>query len=220
MAGSRLLSLEQPSVTGEGTEEGQGGAIEREEVAYEPSMDVLNQFSAHGSKISHIIAHLKHIHCTDPSAKVLIYCQWDALKSKLLTAFRDVVQLGCLTLDGNPKQIASAVQLFSKPGNTTLVTCSSDNDKDSSFILLCSLEHKAAGLNLQIANHVFFVHPFFSPLADRPASWEAQAVGRVLRPGQARQVTIWRFVALETIEQELLVRNNTHTWREHYRAGS
>lgn len=171
---------------------------------YIPTDDELNAYSSHGSKIAHITAHLKHIQQGDPTAKVLIYCQWDALKIKLMHAFREV-QLGCLTLDGNPKQIASAVDRFSKAGSSNA----------SDFILLCSLEHKAAGLNLQVANHVMFVHPFFSPIADRPTSWEAQAVGRVLRPGQKRQVTIWRFVALETIEQELLVRNNTSSWRDH-----
>jgi SNF2 family DNA or RNA helicase len=157
---------------------------------------------------------LKHIESTDPLAKVLIYCQWDALKGKLLSALR-AVKLGCLTLDGNPKQIASAVEQFSKQGKSTSST-GTQNIKGNSFILLCSLEHKAAGLNLQVANHVMFVHPFFSPITDRPASWEAQAVGRVLRPGQMRQVCIWRFVALDTIEQELLVRNNTTSWRDHY----
>ena len=178
-----------------------------EGVEYTPSSDMLRLYGGHGSKISHIIAHLKHIESTDPLAKVLLYCQWDALKVKLLNALRDA-DLGCISLDGNPKQIASAVELFSLKNST--------RRKNNKFILVCSLEHKAAGLNLQSANHVMFVHPFFSPIPDRVSSWEAQAVGRVLRPGQERLVTIWRFIALETIEQELLVRNNTSTWRDHY----
>jgi hypothetical protein len=70
---------------------------------------------------------------------------------------------------------------------------------------VCSLQKKAAGMNLQCANHVLLVHPFFAPNREHAAAWEAQAIGRVLRPGQAKTVHVHRFLALGTIEQELVV---------------
>jgi SNF2 family DNA or RNA helicase len=149
-----------------------------------------------GSKIAHILGYIKQIRTKDSTAKILIYSQWDALKVKLSAALGDRLTAGSvIDLGGNPKQIAAAIEKFS-------------GAHSSSFVLLCSLEHKAAGLNLQCANHVMLVHPFFSEHTDHPMSWEAQAIGRVLRPGQKRPVTIWRFLANQTIEQEIRVRQN------------
>ena len=44
----------------------------------------------------------------------------------------------------------------------------------------------------------------------------SQAIGRVLRPGQKKVVNIWRFVALETVEQDLCVRSNMNMWKQHF----
>jgi SNF2 family DNA or RNA helicase len=83
--------------------------------------------------------------------------------------------------------------------------------------MLCSLELKAAGLNLQFANHIMFVHPFYSPNEKQANSWEAQAIGRLLRIGQENQVNIWRFISLDTIDQELLIRKNLNSgWKDHF----
>ena len=69
---------------------------------------------------------------------------------------------------------------------------------------------------LQVANHLIFVHPFHSLNNHQRSAWEAQAIGRVLRQGQTRQVTIWRFVSMGTMEQELLVQGNLREWKKHF----
>ena len=46
-----------------------------------------------------------------------------------------------VALAGGPQQTAAAVAKFTA-------------DAGAAFVLLCSLEHRAAGLNLQAANHV------------------------------------------------------------------
>jgi hypothetical protein len=127
----------------------------------------------------------------------------------------------CVSLEGGPEQLRSIIEKFQKgksanSGTSTIASSfglqsrpSSSSNVGSSAgaqqpsIMLCSLELKAAGLNLQCANHVIFVHPFFSSRADQASAWDAQAIGRVLRPGQLKNVNIWRFVTLETVEQDL-----------------
>ena len=49
-------------------------------------------------------------------------------------------------------------------------------------------------MDLTAANHVHLVEPHWSPMA------EAQAVDRVHRIGQTREVTVIRYIASNTIE--------------------
>jgi SNF2 family DNA or RNA helicase len=155
-------------------------------------VDYLRKYGRHGTKVAHLLRLLQRIRSEDPSAKVLVYCQWDTLKLKLLNAFREF-KVGCLSLEGNPMQLKNTLERFQDPQNL------------ADFVLLCSLDRKAAGTNLQCASHVVFVHPFFARNQHRCRAWEAQAVGRSLRPGQTRAVHVYRFTMLQTIEQELRV---------------
>ncbi|KAK5166378.1 hypothetical protein LTR04_000638 [Oleoguttula sp. CCFEE 6159] len=62
----------------------------------------------------------------------------------------------------------------------------------------------ASGLNLTNANHVIFLSPL---LADSQYLYESnmtQAIGRARRFGQVKNVCIYRFVALKTIDVEIL----------------
>jgi SNF2 family DNA or RNA helicase len=52
-----------------------------------------------------------------------------------------------------------------------------------------------ASLNLTVANCVHLVEPQWNPAV------EEQAVARVLRIGQTREVTVFRYVTMNTIEQ-------------------
>lgn len=49
-------------------------------------------------------------------------------------------------------------------------------------------------IDLTIANHVHLVEPHWSPMA------EAQAVDRVHRIGQSREVTVTRYIVSNTVE--------------------
>lgn len=177
------------------------------------------KYLAFGTKIAYIVSQIELILQVDPTAKLLIYCQWDSLKSKIMDAFNKL-QLSYVCLEGRPETLRGILERFQSNGlssntNTTLLTTTTSTINPTN-IMLCSLELKAAGLNLQVANHIIFVHPFFSCNNKVTTAWEAQAIGRVLRPGQIKQVNIWRFIALDTIEQEILVKRNINEWKMHF----
>jgi SWI/SNF-related matrix-associated actin-dependent regulator of chromatin subfamily A3 len=62
-------------------------------------------------------------------------------------------------------------------------------------ILLMTTGTGSQGLSLPAANHVFVVEPQWNPAV------ENQAIGRVLRLGQTRRVTVTRYIMRNTIEE-------------------
>lgn len=69
-------------------------------------------------------------------------------------------------------------------------------------IMLVSIGAGGLGLNLTTANKVFMMEPQFNPAA------EAQAVDRVHRLGQDREVTIKRYIMEKSFEEKMLVLQN------------
>jgi hypothetical protein len=67
------------------------------------------------------------------------------------------------SLEGNPGELRNALARFE-------ATPESSHYEPSS-VLVCSLEYKAAGLNLQHANHIIFVHPFVGAIPRQAANW-------------------------------------------------
>lgn len=66
-------------------------------------------------------------------------------------------------------------------------------------VMLVSIGAGGLGLNLTTANKVFMMEPQFNPAA------EAQAVDRVHRLGQDREVTIKRFIMDKSFEEKMLL---------------
>ena len=96
-----------------------------------------------------------------------------------------------------------------------------DPAQQSDYVLLSSLSKKAAGTNLQIANHIVFLHPFRAPNQTTVAAWEAQAIGRCQRPGQTKQVHVHKFFSRGTIEQAMAnaaEADPEQSWRTHFAA--
>lgn len=69
---------------------------------------------------------------------------------------------------------------------------------DNVRVMLVSIGAGGLGLNLTTANKVFMMEPQFNPAA------EAQAVDRVHRLGQDREVTIKRFIMNNSFEEKML----------------
>merc|ERR1711871_1134089 len=70
--------------------------------------------------------------------------------------------------------------------------------KDASVnVILMSLKTGGEGLNLQVANHVFVLEPWWNPAV------EAQAIQRAHRIGQTKPVRAVRFITKETIEEKM-----------------
>lgn len=65
-------------------------------------------------------------------------------------------------------------------------------------VLLISLRAGGVGLNLTAANHVFMMDPWWSYAV------EAQAIDRVHRMGQMREVSVTRFITKDSIEGRML----------------
>ncbi|KAF8208475.1 SNF2 family N-terminal domain-containing protein [Mycena galopus ATCC 62051] len=62
-------------------------------------------------------------------------------------------------------------------------------DVSAPRVMLLSLQAGGVGLNLNVANHVFLMDPWWQP------SMERQAIDRVNRIGQTREVNVFRLVA-------------------------
>lgn len=69
-------------------------------------------------------------------------------------------------------------------------------------VMLVSLSAGSCGLNLTAANHVILIEPFWNPFT------EEQAVDRCHRLGQAKEVTVYRLLAKNTIEDHVMKLQN------------
>ncbi|KAH0537607.1 hypothetical protein FGG08_005599 [Glutinoglossum americanum] len=69
-------------------------------------------------------------------------------------------------------------------------------------LLLMTLGTGAVGLNLTAASRIHIVEPQWNP------SVESQAIGRALRLGQEKQVTVVRYIMINTVEQYIQSRQS------------
>ena len=76
--------------------------------------------------------------------------------------------------------------------------------KQKTVIVLNASDETAAGLNLQNANHVIFLSPLLRDTQYGYDSTMAQAIGRVRRYGQKKGIYVYRVVALDTIDVDIL----------------
>lgn len=84
-------------------------------------------------------------------------------------------------------------------GQTTMATRNNIRSLlDASDILFSNFTVGGSGLNLEAANHVILLEPWWN------SALEEQAIARVLRPGQKRHVHVYNIVARNTIEYYML----------------
>lgn len=140
------------------------------------------------TKLHALLAELKAIRKKDPSAKAVVFSQF--------TSFLDLVQLvidrqpgmQTLRLDGTMSQVSRA---------EVLERFSTEKSEKTS-VMCISLRAGGVGLNLTAANYVFMLDCWWNYAA------EAQAVDRVHRLGQTKEVYVKRFVVSNTIEIKML----------------
>jgi len=72
------------------------------------------------------------------------------------------------------------------------------NEDPTLKVILISLKAGGEGLNLQVANHVFLLDPWWNPAC------EMQAIQRAHRIGQTRPVKAVRFISADTIEEKII----------------
>lgn len=161
--------------------------------------------SAHTSAKIHAL--LNHLARVPPNTKSIVFSQF--------TSFLDLISpqltregISHLRLDGTMPQKARAEVLAQFNKAETYTDDDIDDEgapkparKDSSpspQVLLISLRAGGVGLNLTAASNVFMMDPWWS------FATEAQAIDRVHRMGQLRDVKVTRFVVKESIEGRML----------------
>ena len=116
--------------------------------------------------------------------KALVFSQWttllDLVEPRLHTA-----GLGFVRLDGSTRDRGEVVARFQAD--------------DGPPVFLISLRAGGTGLNLTAADHVFLLDPWWNPAV------EDQAADRAHRIGQERPVLVHRLVAQDTVEERILV---------------
>ncbi|KAJ5458179.1 hypothetical protein N7475_009567 [Penicillium sp. IBT 31633x] len=170
--------------------------------------------SAHTSaKIHALITHLRRI---PPNTKSVVFSQFTSFLD-LIGPQLSRVGISHLRLDGSMPQKARAAVLaeFTKaesytdddivdtedstPGTRGPTTSAAPSPSQSApTVLLISLRAGGVGLNLTTASNVFVMDPWWS------FAIEAQAIDRVHRMGQTRDVNVTRFVVKDSIEGRML----------------
>jgi len=157
-----------------------------------------SNFAKYGSKIETLVKHAQKIQQDDPTAKMICFVQWEDLKRKISSALAEF-SVPHIVLQGSVWGRQTALRKF-------------QYEEGGPRMLLLSLEESASGTNLTAANHVLIVHPMEAHSQEEAVAFEMQAVGRVRRPGQQKKIHIWRFVTLDTIEQQITEEHQRELW--------
>ncbi|PNP59663.1 hypothetical protein FNYG_14873 [Fusarium nygamai] len=136
------------------------------------------------SKISAVINNIKSS-CLDASSKSVVFSSWrDTLD--ILATILGAEGIAFVQVDGrNP--LASRTELLSKFCRDPMIR-----------VLLISINTGAVGLTLTQANMVHIVEPQWNPAI------EEQAIARVVRMGQRRPVTIFKYITAGSIENTVV----------------
>jgi len=148
-------------------------------------------FDKHGTKLTVLVERLQQLRKDDPTAKAILFVQFDDMKAQVAAALRDA-QIPTAQLRGSVSQRASTIRDWQ------------ENPDSKIYVLLLSLQDSASGTNLTAGSHVVFVHPMLASTSERAVAQELQAIGRARRHGQQRETLhVWRFVTNGTIEADI-----------------
>jgi len=120
----------------------------------------------------------------DGRHKVLVFSQF----TSFLSIVRDQMRergVNFAWIDGKSRDREEQVKRF--------------QEDESVSVFLISLKAGGLGLNLTAAEYVFLLDPWWNPAV------EAQAIDRAHRIGQSRNVVAYRLVARDTIEEKILL---------------
>lgn len=154
---------------------------------WKDKMGELAQTTAHGAKVDAALAILDTV--KDKGEQAILFVQYE---TQLLQVHRALKHHGIA---------ATVVTDASKAGEQI---ARFRTDSRDIVIVLNASDETAAGSNLQNANHVIFLSPLLRNTQYLYESTMAQAVGRVRRHGQVKKIHIYRIVALDTIDVDIL----------------
>jgi len=166
-------------------------AIDLGESLNPPTIDTPSGSDDSSSKVDALLSILHASHTKDPTTKTVIFSQWTSFLNIIGSALT-ARSLPFTRIDGSMRSTArdAAMASFSTPSTAPSPT--------TPHILLASLAVCSVGLNLVAANQVILADSWWAPAI------EDQAVDRVHRLGQEREVTVWRLVMEGSIEERVL----------------
>lgn len=153
----------------------------------EDSAGELGASKVSSAKVDALIKLLVEAREKDPTEKSVIFSQFSQMLNCLEGPLRDA-GFRFVRLDGS---------MTSKKRQIALTTFHS-KEPESPTVFLLSLKAAGVGLNLVSASRVYMVDPWWNPAV------EEQAMDRVHRLGQTRDVTVTRLIVTDTIEDRIL----------------
>ncbi|CAM9936078.1 unnamed protein product [Phaeothamnion confervicola] len=169
----------------------------------------------HGSKLAAIVKLVAEVTKTrkdggsggfdggdDDGDRVLIFVQFPDLMKKVAEALEDA-GIPTLNLEGSAHSKTKALSAMQQLSKQASEAGKELQDGRAKVLLLNLKDESASGANLTTANHVIFVHPLLAESQYEFEACETQAVGRVRRYGQQKNVHLWRFMAMDTIDTEI-----------------
>mmetsp|Transcript_28795 Transcript_28795/g.66965 ORF Transcript_28795/g.66965 Transcript_28795/m.66965 type:complete len:1122 (-) Transcript_28795:125-3490(-) len=137
------------------------------------------------TKIEALMQELKRMMAEDPTSKALVFSQF--------ITFLDLIEWRLKHEGVSCAKLLGSMSITSK--NNMIIAFQTD---PTLKVMLISLKAGGEGLNLQAANHIFLMDPWWNPAS------ELQAMQRAHRIGQTRPVHCTRFICKDTIEEKII----------------
>uniref|UniRef100_A0A0D9X237 Uncharacterized protein n=1 Tax=Leersia perrieri TaxID=77586 RepID=A0A0D9X237_9ORYZ len=139
------------------------------------------------SKVQALLKLLRRSQAEDPLSKSVVFSQFRKMLI-LLEGPLKAAGFNILRLDGSmtAKKRSEVIKQFSRVG------------PDAPTVLLASLKAAGAGVNLTAASTVYLFDPWWNP------GVEEQAMDRVHRIGQTKEVKVLRLIVKDSIEERML----------------
>ncbi|OII72851.1 SNF2 family N-terminal domain-containing protein [Cryptosporidium andersoni] len=151
--------------------------------------NIIRQIKSEGfessTKINALLDEINQMILSDPDAKGIIFSQFTNMLDLVMYKLKKS-NIDCALLAGSMTMIQRNSILYSF------------NKFPDLKLLLISLKAGGEGLNLQVANYVFLLDPWWNPAV------ELQAFQRAHRIGQTKPVTAIRFIIKDTIEERMV----------------
>lgn len=151
--------------------------------------DILNRIRTDefksSTKIEALLQELKVVQEKDPTSKSIVFSQYCNMLSLIEWRLKKA-GFHCAQLNGSMHLVARGNILYAFNTDPRLK------------VILISLKAGGEGLNLQVANNIFLMDPWWNPAA------EMQAIQRAHRIGQTKPVNAVRFICKDTIEERIL----------------
>ncbi|GAA5896190.1 hypothetical protein JCM6882_008514 [Rhodosporidiobolus microsporus] len=136
------------------------------------------------------------INKTPKNDRVLVFVQFQDLYDKVHEALT-VYGIPVTTISGGANKKSKALDEFQDP-----------NAKGKKVLLLHATTSSAAGANLTVANHAFFVSPLLTETKSNYKALSTQAVGRIHRYGQLKTANVVHLLVHGTLDMKIYAERN------------